>query len=1330
MVDNYYDQITPGPVPVPMSRRYIAKETAEEQDYLGAAMEEAMIPYALGRMWDRRGSQFEDTTWEPDDALGMEMKALYTESEEKYLRKSGSREEFLARRTYISEDQKRLSAMASGGWKGVGAMLAFSVIDPVNIGVSAATGGIGYLQKGGTLVRAAKLAVSSGLENVALDSMLMQGNTQFKATDLIVSFGAGAVVGSGIGMLKRAEAPGLGREADAADAAASADADSHVINRITEGADSSKFEIKKMYPEADAVSIQAKVRDFENTLVKDINGRLHPKTAKDIKARIKEVKKKIYAENDEITLAQRELTELRDNVEIQKSQHVEEAKRSKEGIESAWSERIAKQEARLAKVEEKIARKGADKKTAAKLYKEETELAVLKKNRDAEIASTREMMVAKIRESEGKLKRAFAERTEAAKTSRRVLETNLADYQGRLERGARAKMSAQRYKQWKGMTTEQKIAQAYQDGEIPNVKSELRRQMEGLGPMRPVKAVEAMTENAQRSGAPEASTVGKVEEGGTGTAGAMRADEKVIHKVYDLEWDDVKKISAFAEDGTKVPESLVASRLKRRSKFTDALHSAHAIVSNSKDFSIRGFAYHLFEAPQGGQAAKVTVAARVKNYSVQIRSAMRNRLNEGLEEWGKENGLSRYATLMRQENFKAYNKSVMIEIKKPGTYDSEAIRKGAAGVKDQLEAAGIIRKDAGEAGFDNMEFDKSYVPIIMDDQAIKNALRNHSEFRVMELLSLGYQRGAFKLDKALADRIAEGYITRSKNHTLTMRDAIRMNPDKDIEDVGKKLKAAGVDQDTIDDFLDIAMDKEMKQHMSNRAKKSLHPDLSVELNGLKFIDLVDHDLPKLLESYTRDAAGGAAFAKMGFKTRREVLDMLTLLEKGATNNGFLPADIGREIQVLRDGVDLAYGRSLNTEAHSGFVRNLSRLRDATGLLRLQFVGAASIPELARVTAQRSLSSVMDACPDLGAFRSTKNLREGGKYSGQFKRPDLREIELAMGYTGEDHVLYPNGLRADDLEEADISGRLGTWFDNAIAQGRRLQEVASGFRLIQGTGEKIAVRSLAGDIKKWALKGGKSLSDENINRAGWSDGFLGDLKKFMNENPATDTFNGKTVDLFNFGKMAPDMQERLQIGMHRLVMADMQRPYIGETPIFMHKWLGQTLTQFRSFSIMSLEKQLVHDIKHDKAMGAIMAMHSAMLGYMALGISSMQKNIGKDDALEKIENDMTGKNAVIGVVNRMGQLASWGIGQDMLATMGVLPDNLLGSPGEYGARAFTTGSVPTLGLITDAGQAMKAIPDLIKGKADTSDTLKEIQDVLPFAKAIGINQGFNYLKSIE
>jgi len=339
----------------------------------------------------------------------------------------------------------------------------------------------------------------------------------------------------------------------------------------------------------------------------------------------------------------------------------------------------------------------------------------------------------------------------------------------------------------------------------------------------------------------------------------------------------------------------------------------------------------------------------------------------------------------------------------------------------------------------------------------------------------------------------------------------------------------------------------------------------------------------------------------------------------------------------------------------------------------------------------------------------------------------------MGYVGEDHVLYPNGLRADDLEEAAVTSRIGTYFDNAIAQGRRIQEVASGFRMIQGSGEKIAVRSLANDIKKWVLQGSKPLSESNIKRAGWSDGFLDDVKKFMKENPASDDYKGKKVSLFNFGKMTPEMQERLQIGMHRLVMADMQRPMIGETPMFMHRWMGQTITQFRSFSILSMEKQLVHDFRHDRAMGAVIAMHSAMMAYMATGIASMQRNIGKNDMEERIEKDMTGANAVVNVINRMGQLAAVGICADTMATFGLLPDSMVSSRDQVGARAMTTGTIPILGLTQDLLQAPKAVADVVKGKEGktrgslASDAIKEIQDVLPFGKAIGVNQAINVVR---
>ena len=409
------------------------------------------------------------------------------------------------------------------------------------------------------------------------------------------------------------------------------------------------------------------------------------------------------------------------------------------------------------------------------------------------------------------------------------------------------------------------------------------------------------------------------------------------------------------------------------------------------------------------------------------------------------------------------------------------------------------------------------------------------------------------------------------------------------------------------------------------------------------------------------------------------------------------------------------------------------LRDATSLLRLQFNGAASVPELSRSLTQRGIKTTMEACKDLGAFRGTKNLREGGKYSGSFKRPDLREMEIAMGFAGEDERIVANGLRADDIEEAagtlseGWEDRVERYLDNALAQGRRVQEVASGFRIIQGGGERIAIRSVGIQIKKWAGEGGKAMSEANINRAGWHDGFLDEVKDFMQKHPKTENFEGQDMTLFNFGEMAPEMEERLVTGMQRLARADMLRPYIGETPMFMNKWLGQTLTQFRSFSISSIEKQLVADIRHDKHMSALMAMNSAMLSYASLGVVSMQRHLGKEDAAELVEADVSGFNAVHGVARRMGVLAGAAICEDVLATVGVLPEAMMKG---NGARAMGMDSIPVVGMVDDFMVAPKEIIHAMTGseKGSLKKAVGAVQDIIPFAKSIGINQALTTIEN--
>jgi len=1326
---DYYDSFDFGEPSISSDVQYAVKQGQEHKsmDFLGAAFEEAMSPFAVKRIWDRRSSQFEsDTEWAIDEETEKDLSENYTIDETKYLKDTKSEAEFLARKKFIKEDKDRRMKIGEAGASGIAANIAFSLIDPIAIAAGAASGGISWGSKATGVAKALRMATLSGIENAAVETILAKGNTQSDAWDVLTAFGAGAAIGGAISPLVRSKNPALAAGADEADRAISADVDSLVSQEITSRARSAESTLMdKAFPGIDARQVQKRFDEHEVGLMRETKGQLTQGQVNQVKKRIKELEGDVKVENDIIREVQAKETVKREQILQEQAAYVEQAGPRRAEIETKYADAIAKQEERIRKVEKNLEKARDKQKQSAKLWKEEMKLNDLKKNMSTELKKVEADMKAKVASAEWKFRQSFAKRAAESNARRAFLEDSLSGHRTILARGARARKSSNALREWKQLPDVERLKRLYVDKKIPMRQAEVDRQIEATADIITEDAERVATTQAIGVGdaAPRPSTVeipGAVE---PGSVGAMKAGDRMLHRIHKLTFDAQKVIARFAQDGGNMPENLRGRRLLP--SFTKNLQSLHTRLSNSDNMAIRGLTYHLFEAPQGGSAAAVTAAARVKNYSTQIRSAMRNRMNEGLEEWGVNQGLNRIQTLMKQENFSSYHKMVMLEVKKPGTYSDPAIIKGAEGVRDQLREAGRIRMEAGEAGFENIDLDANYIPIIMNETTIKNATIQHGNAKVIDVISLGYQQGKYKMNKKLADRVAEGYVKRSLDHSLTMSDVARSTTDTDVQSLSEALANSGVEPDIIKDFMESTMQKELREHMSNRAKKSLEPDLNAELNGLKLIDLVDSDVPKLPESYTRDSAGGAAMAKLGFKTRSQVLDFMNDLQRQSDNLGLNPTEVAEEVQVLRDGIDMLYGRSINPDAYSPLVRNISRLRDATSFLRLQSVGIASIPELARVTAQRGVKLVLENCKDLGiGISGTKNIRKGGKYSGQFERADLDELEQVMGYVGEDHVLYPNGLRVDNLEESGLYNSLGAKVDNALAQGKRVQEIISAFRMVQGSGEKLAARSLGSQIKKLVDGIGDGLSKANINDAGWSDGFLDDIKAWMQANPAVDVFNGKEVRLFNFGKMPADMQERLQIGMHRLVSRDMQRPFVGETPVFMHKWLGQTVTQFRSFSLLSLEKQLVHDVRHDRAAGAIIALQSGFMGYAALTISALQRGIGRDDADDYIMKQLTGMNAILGTFNRMGQVASAGIALDMLATLGALPDDMMAAPGQTGYRGLTASAIPVIGMVGDTTEVVKDLVTTLKGEPDKNKLIKDVQQVVPFGKAIGVNQAFN------
>lgn len=1319
-----------------------------------ASMDKVMTPLAVSRLFDRRSSQFkEEPGWKLDPLVALRLQMEYNIPEEKYLTESKSEQEYLARKGHIEQDRATDSVLARSGISGVAGVLVGSIVDVPSVLLGMGTGGIGWGSKLTGFAKAARVAALTGVENAAIETVLMKSDTQSSVADVALAFGAGAFIGGVLSPLTRSANPGLAHASDMADEAVRIDAEhmaagdlvnkmgpptalvkeshvgdiSHFISEGDTHVDNLGY-LDRVHGEGkyDERAISSRIIDMDESFEEAALTKNDISEAKKeldvIEAKIKE--ESVKPGRDEVlTNLQERAKFITDQIEGSKPLHaVSSSELNKELIDISYS--IKKVEGSVYAAElPGLQERQRDIELVLSAQKE----AVSKKITRAKwekLSRSQKAIVAFGKEPLPLLKAELAKQTENIKKT--FAKEDLA-----VKEPASQKLSHT-------LDKARKTLQEISDNMEPALRNGLVDELAADGSFKP----SSVAENPDTPFA----------------MGAMAAGEKRAHIVYDIREKTKELLLKFARDGADVPDDLMGIQFLGKSGFAKMVYATHTVLSNSKSLAIRGFVYHFLDAPQGGTANAVTVASRVRNDTIRIGSAGRGKLHEGLNMYLKENNLGSIKKVTDPEVFSSFHKMVMIECQQPGTFKTPSIVHAAEGVRDELRMGGKLNRESGVLGFENIDENAPYMMVINDYNNIKLAMldHRHGPAKVKEVISKAYQNGLVfkskgkKLDPAAAleiketgDMIADAIMARAKENTLSIQDAFRRVSGKDIDVLTARLKKAGVADDVIENFMQSTIEKEAKMSISDRAKMTLKPDLSVEARGLRYVDMVNSDLPRLLESYKRDAAGAAAWARLGFPTKQSVLNFVADLEKFSINSGHNPKEVAEEIQMLKDCVELSYGRSINADPNSKLLTNARRARDITRLMRLQFNGVSSIPELARITAQRGVGTALRAVKSLGVI-NTKHLREGGKMSGQFKRPDLRELNYAFGYIGEDHVMINEGLRLDNLEETGYTGRFGAFLDRAIAKGKDIQEITSGFRTIQGGGEKLAMRCISLQIKDWVDGVGKGLREANVREAGWihfDDAgkevkFLDEVKTWMDANKKYEAFEGENYRLFNFEKMPADMQERLQIGMQRLVYTDMQRANLGQTPLFMHKWMGQTLTQFRGFAISSLEKQLVRDIRQDKMAGGIIAVHSAMMAYMGLSVQLLHQNIGKEDAEEKIKEQLTGRNLAVNILNRMGQPAFLTIAMDMADTVGALPDEFKNAPGHPGGRALSGDSIPILGMAKDITKVPKTIADFILGDEDSErkpatagNVVRSIVNVLPLGKTIGINQGFNYIEEL-
>jgi hypothetical protein len=536
----------------------------------------------------------------------------------------------------------------------------------------------------------------------------------------------------------------------------------------------------------------------------------------------------------------------------------------------------------------------------------------------------------------------------------------------------------------------------------------------------------------------------------------------------------------------------------------------------------------------------------------------------------------------------------------------------------------------------------------------------------------------------------------------------------------RSLKKSGVPDEFIADMIEVRQEHDLINNISNRAKFSLGLNPETEHEGLRVIDLLNTDTAMLSQNYYRESAGGAALAKTGFKSYDHTVRTINEAELAGLKMGLDPKRNAEEATLLREGAKMLYGKPLTEDTNSLLNVSLRRGMSWSAQRFLNTVGLAQVPELARAMSMFGINEVLREIPSVAVFRR-KAAREGGTFSGMLHDPINRDIEFAVGYVGEDTLLTPMHIRGEEASAqlADPSGRLGKLIDNALAIGSRIQNIISGFQFTQGSMEKIVHRAIYKKLIHFAESGGEVPfgKSQMTDEVGWTKEWFERFKEHHNSHERYDTFNGEKIRLIDHESMDVEMKDSFLLGMNRLRGRAIQANFIGDFSPWVDKPIGRALSQFRTFSIVSAEKQLIHDMRGNKIQAAQTAIYGSLLSYMAYSARVWIRASTKDDPQDFIDKAFDPVTVSWGVLNLLPQVAGPMLGAEFLGISGIVPDKFTAAPGRVGVPSSY--SPPVLSGLKDTAKAVHSTVKAVEGTGESNKAVSDFLSLLPFSKAIGI-----------
>ncbi len=468
-------------------------------------------------------------------------------------------------------------------------------------------------------------------------------------------------------------------------------------------------------------------------------------------------------------------------------------------------------------------------------------------------------------------------------------------------------------------------------------------------------------------------------------------------------------------------------------------------------------------------------------------------------------------------------------------------------------------------------------------------------------------------------------------------------------------------------------------------------DLLREVDGVRLLDYVEHDIVSTIQHTAHRFAGQNAMAKVGFKDYADFEALITL----ATKDGATPA----EIELLAFG-GRAFGfQPMIAQDHP----MLAALRNFTYAATMGKLGIANIADAAAVVTVTGLKDMFKLI-GYGTRKNTDLYNQLGDMFG-------------AGLVGQDYRVH--AMTADVLPNGRALTGIGAGMLKVSQKSAQLVSWINGSNFIQRILHKAFLPIMTENLVRAARGLDSGMTPRRMADAGLDGEALARIKAQLDKHESTrkegDAFNWETWD----DQQAAD---KLIEAMHRVTYQTFQRTLIGEAAMWRSESaLGSIVGQFHNFGLTSMEKQLgrnlaINDMNTYAAMAVGMAW-SSLLFYSRLRLNTA--GMSDSDAQEYMEKNTSGLRVVTGVMTYFNMS---GIGAEAFGLGEVV----------FGGNTYQAGSGPVaaVGYLGNLSKAVNSLGSFAQGDDSASSTARSVLRILPGGNSIAGTYYSNFLRDNE